>query len=243
MSAPSFPEYALKYADEARKTRLAMTLQLRQVADDIEAELARDPEKYPERIIPASTDGKSKIYQHPGPELQITFEVDRETKIIYLFHYFAPKLAPQPTVFVSYSHKDQEWLDKLRTFLTALEQRGVIRFWDDSQLVPGNPWERQITDVLNGSSAGLLLVSQNFLISQFVKDVELPKLLNAAKDRGKQIFWLHLSPSTVFLTHKEITEFQSLLPNPQTSLAELDAVNQQAAFVDITGKLMKYAAG
>ena len=97
-------------------------------------------------------------------------------------------------------------------------------------------------DVLNGSSAGLLLVSQNFLSSQFVKDVELPKLLNSAKQSGKQIFWLHLSPSTVFLTHKEITEFQSLLPNPQIPLAQLDTVTQQAAFVDITGKLMQYAA-
>ena len=243
MTAPNFPDYALKYSEPARKTRLALTPQLRQVADDIEAELARDPDKYPERIIPASTDGKSQIYQHPGPELQITFEVDRDKKIVYVFHYFAPNLAPQPTIFVSYSHKDQDWLEKLKTFLTALEQRGLIRFWDDSQLVPGNPWEQQIKDMLDASKAGLLLVSQNFLISQFVTDVELPKLLQSANQAGKQIFWLPLSPSTVFLTHKEITAFQSLLPDPKTSLAELDAVKQQAALVEITEKLLKYATG
>lgn len=241
MNVPNFPDYGLKYSDAARKSRLAMTPQLRQVADDIEAELARNPDKYPERIIPASVDGKSQIYQHTGPELQITFEVDRDKKTIYVFHYFAPKLAPQPTIFVSYSHKDQVWLSKLKVFLTVLEQRGLLRFWDDSQLVPGNPWEQQIRDVLDASKAGLLLVSQDFLGSQFVKDVELSKLLHAAKQAGKQIFWVHLRPSTVFTSHKEITEFQSLLSDPKTPLAALDDVKQEAALVELTEKLMKYA--
>lgn len=241
MTSASFPEYAIKYGESARKTKLALPQPLRQAADEIEVELCANPDEYPERIIPASQDGKSRIYRHPAPEIQIMFEVDREKKIILIFHYFAPTLSPQQTVFVSYSHQDKLWLEKLRGFLNVLDQQGLIKFWDDSQLVPGVLWETQVKEVLNASKAGLLLVSQNFLTSQFVKDVELPKLLEGATLAGKKIYWLPLSPSTVFLTHKEITAYQSLLANPAISLAELDDVKQQKAFVEVTKQLMEHA--
>ena len=241
MMNASFPEYAIKYGESARKTKLAMPQPLRQAADEIEAELCADPDRYPERIIPASQDGKGRIYRHPGPEIQVMFEVNHEKKVILIFHYFAPTLSPQQTIFVSYSHQDKQWLAKLRVFLTVLEQQGLIKFWDDGQLVPGVPWATQIKDVLDASKAGLLLISQNFLISQFVKDVELPKLLEGATRAGKKIYWLPLSPSTVFDTHKEITAYQSLLADPAKSLEELEEVDQKKALVEVTRKLMQHA--
>jgi hypothetical protein len=241
MSGASFPEYAIKYAESARKSRLALTPALRQAADEIEAEMTVDPDRYPERMTPASVDGRSRIYQHPSPQLQITFEADRDRKIIYIFYYSGPTLTPQQTIFVSYSHEDKPWLEKLKVFLTVLEQQGLIRFWDDSQLVAGVPWETQIKEVLDGSRAGLLLVSQHFLISPFVREVELPKLLDVAVRAGKRIYWLPLSPSTVFETHKEITVYQSLLDNPEISLEQLDEVKQKMAFVQVTKTLMQHA--
>src|SRR5215471_9882865 len=48
----------------------------------------------------------------------------------------------------------------------------------------------------------------------------LPQLLYAAMQEGKRIYWLHLSPSTVFETHPEITTFQSILDDPRKSLLE-----------------------
>jgi hypothetical protein len=77
--------------------------------------------------------------------------------------------------------------------------------------VKGQPWERQIQEVLDAACAGLLLVSQDFLVSNFINHFELPKLLDVAQRSGKRVFWLHLSPSTVFKTHPEITQFQSIL--------------------------------
>jgi TIR domain len=239
--APNFPDYAINYADEARKTRLALPPLLRQTADEIEAELAANPDKYLDRISAASRDGRTLIYRHPMPKLEIAFEVDRDKKILYLFHYFAPTVSQQQTIFISYSHQDQSWLAKLKVYLRTLEQQGIIKFWDDSQIEPGSPWEKQITDVLDSSKAGLLLISQDFLVSQFVKDVELAKLLEVAKRAGKQIFWLPLSPSTVFSTHKEITQFQSLVADPHKSLDELEDVQQKKVLVDVTEKLMNCA--
>jgi len=237
----TFPEYSIKYSELARKTRLALSPALRRVADEIEVELSSDPNKYPERLSPGSMAGTSRIYEHPEPKLTVLFEVDEDKKILYLFHYSAPTVQPLQTIFISYSHQDKEWLEKLRVFLTVLEQQGVIKFWDDSQIEPGLPWNKQITDVLNAAKAGLLLVSQDFLASKFIKDVELPRLLHNAIKAGKRIYWLHLSPSTVFETHPEITEYQSILEDPKTSLEELDVVAQKKALVQLTKKLKEGA--
>ncbi len=125
----------------------------------------------------------------------------------------------------------------MRIFLTVLEQQGVIKFWDDSQLQSGVPWEDQIKEALESARAGLLLVSQDFLASEFVREIELPRLLEAAEKQGKKIFWIHLTPSTVFDTHKEITRFQSLLEDPTTSLQELEEAEQRRALVRMTKRL------
>jgi len=74
----------------------------------------------------------------------------------------------------------------LKKFLAVLEQKGVINFWDDSQLQPGVPWEEQINDALRSAKAGLLLVSQEFLNSTFIADTELPRLLSDSEKNGKK---------------------------------------------------------
>jgi hypothetical protein len=241
MPEPEFPEYAVKYSKAALESRLKLAVELRPILDKIESELAEDPGRYPERIIPASLDGTSKVYMHPNPVIQITFQVDLDRKVLYFFHFSAPQLSVEKTIFISYSHTDEPWLNKFRNFLTVLEQRGVIRFWDDTKLRPGDRWEDQIREALDSARAGLLLVSQEFLASAFITQTELPKLLEDAEKKGKKIFWLHLSPSTVFETHKEITRYQSLLSNPKTSLQELNDAEQRRALVDASRRLAEAA--
>jgi hypothetical protein len=85
------------------------------------------------------------------------------------------------------------------------------------------------------------LVSQDFLASKFIKEVELSILLDAAVKEGKHIYWLHLSPSTVFNTHPDITRYQSILEDPMTSLEELDEVARKRALVQLTKKLKEGA--
>ncbi len=164
-------------------------------------------------------------------------EPRQSIKIIYFFHFSAPSLEVQKTLFISYSHEDEEWLNKLREFLTVLEQQGVLRLWDDRQLEPGRPWHEQILEELESSNAGVLLVSQKFLTSKFIAETELPKLLEGLKERGKRIYWIHVSPSTVFDSHREITNFQSLQKNPKVSLEELSEAEQKKSLVHISRTL------
>lgn len=232
-----FSEYAIKYSKEARESRNKLPLELLPVVQQIEDELVEDPSKVSDRVIPAGRDGKTFIYLHPSPPIQITYEIDPENKIIYFFHFAAPSLEVQKSIFISYSHNDSEWLNKLKQFLTVLEQQGAIKFWDDDQLEAGELWEPQIKEALDSAVAGVLLVSQDFLASKFINEKELPKLLDAAQEQGKKIFWIHLSPSTVFETHEEITKYQSLLNNPKITLEELEEAAQKRALVQISRAL------
>jgi hypothetical protein len=242
MPSPEFPEYAANYSKEARKTRNSLPPELHQFIEGIEAELLEDPSRHPERLIPASLDGKTCIYRHMNPEIEITFQVDDERKVVNFFHYSAPVFHPNQTIFISYAHNDRPWLDKLRAFLTVLEQQGVVKFWADTDLQAGESWQEKIQEALDSAKAGLLLVSQEFLASKFITETELPSLLDAAIQKGKKIYWLPLSPSTVFDTHKQITRYQSLLEDPHLSLEELKEPEQKRALVVISKRLAEAIA-
>ena len=51
-------------------------------------------------------------------------------------------------VFVSYSHRDHEALDRLKTFVRPLEREGLIGYWDDTRLAAGDDWQAEILTAL-----------------------------------------------------------------------------------------------
>jgi hypothetical protein len=55
----------------------------------------------------------------------------------------------KPTVFISYSHLDEIWKDRLRPHLKVLEQVGRISIWDDRQIDPGGEWYDKIEVVMD----------------------------------------------------------------------------------------------
>lgn len=57
-------------------------------------------------------------------------------------------LMPRTGVFVSYSHSDQIWQERLVTHLAVLERQNLIHVWADTRLQIGERWEKQIDDAL-----------------------------------------------------------------------------------------------
>ena len=96
--------------------------------------------------------------------------------------------APTPPasieVFYSYAHEDEELVKELRKHLSILKRQGVIRDWYDREITAGTDWKGQIDQHLNSAGVILLLVSADFLASDYCYDVEMTRALER-HDQGE----------------------------------------------------------
>ena len=123
---------------------------------------------------------------------------------------------PPHSIFVSYSHRDVKWLLKLDTLLKPVIRDKTLGFWSDRDIQPGGRWKNAIQQSLKSARVAVLLVSPNFLASEFIAQNELPPLLEKARSGGTRILWIAVSASL----------YQS------TPLAEYQAVNDPARPLD-----------
>src|ERR1700755_464006 len=100
----------------------------------------------------------------------------------------------KPTVFISYSHKDEDWKDQLLTKLAVLEIEDILNVWDDREIEAGTDWKQNILDAIQSARVALLLVSADFLTSKFIRGTEIPLLLERAGQRGLTIFPVIIRP-------------------------------------------------
>lgn len=85
------------------------------------------------------------------------------------------------TLFYSYAREDEMFCDELEKHLSLLQRQGIIMTWYDRLIRPGTPWTQSIDYHLNVASVVLLLVSPDFLASDYCFQVEMQRALERHK--------------------------------------------------------------
>ncbi|HLP61783.1 MAG TPA: PD-(D/E)XK nuclease domain-containing protein, partial [Candidatus Deferrimicrobium sp.] len=97
-------------------------------------------------------------------------------------------------VVIIYSHQDEKWKDRLAKQLEVLELQDEIDAWDDRRIAAGDDWLAGITGALNEAEVAVLLISADFLTSGFIREHEVPVILQRRADENMKIFSLIARP-------------------------------------------------
>ena len=99
-----------------------------------------------------------------------------------------------PSVFISYSHKDEEWKDRLVTHLRVLQMEGLLDVWEDRRIEAGSDWYPEIENAINTANVAILMISANFLTSNFILGKEVPTLLRRREKEGVRVIPIIVKP-------------------------------------------------
>jgi TIR domain len=112
-------------------------------------------------------------------------------------------------VFISYSHSDNSFLTEIQRHFKPFLNK--IDYWDDTKILPGQKWKEEIENALKQTKVAILLISTDFLGSDFVMNHELPKLLKSAEKDGTVILSVILKPC-LFEEFADLNKFQAMNP-------------------------------
>jgi TIR domain len=138
-------------------------------------------------------------------------------------------------IFISYSHQDVAWLERLRVHLRPLERDFGAEIWDDTMLQGGAKWREEIERALGSAAVAILLISADFLGSDFIAGNELPSLLKAAEEEGTVILPIILSHSG-FMRHQTLFQFQAFNP-PSKPLLNMSRGKQEAVLEKVAERV------
>lgn len=147
----------------------------------------------------------------------------------------APSSAPLE-LFFSYAHEDEPLRDKLARHLSTLKRQQVIADWHDRRISAGTEWAGQIDTHLNTARIILLLISSDFIASDYCYDVELTRALERHAAGTARVIPVILRPSD---WHS--APFGKLQALPKDGKPISRWPDQDEAFLDVTQGIRRVA--
>jgi hypothetical protein len=132
-------------------------------------------------------------------------------------------------VFFSYSHKDEELRGQLEIHLTMLKRQGVIETWHDRRLLAGGDIDQGISVELERADIVLLLVSPDFLASEYCYSVEMTRAMERHTEGSARVIPVILRPC-----EWHHAPFGTLLATPSDGRPVTKFANVDDAFLQIT---------
>jgi Thermolysin metallopeptidase, alpha-helical domain/Thermolysin metallopeptidase, catalytic domain/TIR domain len=106
----------------------------------------------------------------------------------------APSKTGPATVFYSYSHRDERLRDVLATHLSLLRREGVISEWHDRRITPGDTWQQSIDENIDRADIILLLVSADFIASDYCWGNEVVQAIGRHASGAAQVIPIIIRP-------------------------------------------------
>lgn len=143
------------------------------------------------------------------------------------------------SIFFSYAHEDEALRDKLAKHLKLLERQGVIQQWHDRQILAGTEWKGQIDHHLETAQIILLLLSSDFLASDYCYDLEMKRALERHDAEEARVIPIVLRP----VDNLWQSPFGKLQALPTDGKAVTLWVNEDEAFANIAQGIRLTAEG
>ena len=132
------------------------------------------------------------------------------------------------SVFISYAHRDRALSKELENHLSNLRRQNIIASWYDGDISPGSEWKPQINEHLNSDQIILLLISANFMASDFCYSIEMTRAIARHDANQARVLPIILRP-----TDWKGAPFAKLKVLPTDGKAVTSWPTHDDAFVDI----------
>lgn len=136
------------------------------------------------------------------------------------------------SIFISYSHKDEDYKESLEEHLAALMRRGKISSWSDRKIVPGTNWESEIDHAIDNADIILLLISPSFIASGYCYEKELAVALSRHEREAAVVIPIFVRPTD--LMDEPLMGLQGL-PKDALSISEWE--NEDLAWRDVVASI------
>ena len=137
-------------------------------------------------------------------------------------------------LFYSYAHADERYRQKLETCLSGLQREGVIQEWHDRKILPGQRWADAIDANLESADLVLLLISPDFIASDYCHEIEMKRALERQRAGLAEVVALIVRPCDW-----RRADFASLQVLPKDGKPVTDWKRQDQAYLDIAQGLRR----
>jgi len=138
-------------------------------------------------------------------------------------------------LFYSYSSKDEEFKLELETHLALLKRQGKLDTWSMRMIPPGKEWEKAIDENIKAANIILLLVSSDFIASDYCYDIEM-KFAMQQHEKGNAV----VIPIIVRDCNWNSALFQKLQALPKDAKAVKLWADRDSAWTDVAKSLQKH---
>lgn len=115
------------------------------------------------------------------------FSYDNKQYRLTDFKNYLKGILPMKNIFISYSKTDKAHLQKLENHLSILKRNGAIATWNCRKLLPGEKWDGKIRSELDKADIILFLVSDDFLATDYIWDVEIKRAVARVEDPNDKV--------------------------------------------------------